>query len=48
MSDRYIQLLQQFPPRTINNEWSEIDKDLSTEGLLRGAPAPRSQFGGQI
>jgi hypothetical protein len=22
----------------------EIDEDLSTEGLLRGAPAPRSQF----
>ena len=24
--------------------WEEIDKDLSTEGLLRGAPAPRIQF----
>ncbi|NJR45494.1 MAG: DUF2442 domain-containing protein [Hyellaceae cyanobacterium CSU_1_1] len=24
--------------------WPEIDEDLSTEGLLRGAPAPRSQF----
>lgn len=24
--------------------WSEIDEDLSTEGFLRGAPAPRSQF----
>ena len=24
--------------------WDEIDEDLSTEGLLRGAPAPRSQF----
>ncbi len=24
--------------------WSEIDEDLSTEGLLRGAPAPRCQF----
>lgn len=24
--------------------WSEIDEDLSTEGLLRGAPAPRKQF----
>jgi hypothetical protein len=21
--------------------WSEVDEDLSTEGLLRGAPAPR-------
>ncbi len=21
--------------------WSELDEDLSTEGLLRGAPAPR-------
>ena len=24
--------------------WPEIDEDLSTEGLLRGAPAPKSQF----
>lgn len=23
--------------------WSEIDEDLSTEGLLRGAPAPKLQ-----
>lgn len=23
--------------------WEEINEDLSTEGLLRGAPAPRSQ-----
>ena len=23
--------------------WPDIDEDLSTEGLLRGAPAPRSQ-----
>ena len=23
--------------------WSEIDEDISTEGLLRGAPAPRNQ-----
>ena len=22
--------------------WSEIDEDLSTEGLLRGAPAPKA------
>lgn len=22
--------------------WPEVDEDLSTEGLLRGAPAPRS------
>ena len=27
--------------------WEEIDEDLSTEGLLRGAPAPRSQFQAQ-
>ena len=27
--------------------WEEIDEDLSTEGLLRGAPAPRSQFEGK-
>ena len=24
--------------------WPDIDEDLSTEGLLRGSPAPRSQF----
>jgi len=24
--------------------WPDIDEDLSTEGLLRGAPAPRNQF----
>jgi len=24
--------------------WEEINEDLSTEGLLRGAPAPLSQF----
>ena len=25
--------------------WPDIDEDLSTEGLLRGAPAPRSSTG---
>jgi len=25
------------------NHWPDIDEDLSTEGLLRGAPAPISQ-----
>lgn len=25
--------------------WPDIDEDLSTEGLLRGAPAPRPQTG---
>jgi hypothetical protein len=25
--------------------WEEIDEDLSTEGLLRGAPAPRQSLG---
>ena len=24
--------------------WEEIDEDLSTEGLLRGAPAPKNSF----
>lgn len=24
--------------------WPDIDEHLSTEGLLRGAPAPRAQF----
>jgi hypothetical protein len=23
--------------------WPDLDEDLSTEGLLRGAPAPRSK-----
>lgn len=25
--------------------WSELDEDLSTEGLLRGAPAPKATLG---
>ena len=24
--------------------WPDVDEDLSTEGLLRGAPAPRGSF----
>ncbi|MDP8934360.1 MAG: DUF2442 domain-containing protein, partial [Cyanobacteriota bacterium] len=24
--------------------WEEIDEDLSTEGMLRGAPAPRPKI----
>jgi hypothetical protein len=24
--------------------WPDLNEDLSTEGLLRGAPAPKSQF----
>ncbi|MBE9504130.1 MAG: DUF2442 domain-containing protein [Proteobacteria bacterium] len=24
--------------------WPDMDEDLSTEGLLKGSPAPRSQF----
>ena len=27
--------------------WPDIDEDLSTEGLLRGAPAPRQQLQGR-
>jgi hypothetical protein len=27
--------------------WPEIDEDLNTEGLLRGAPAPRRKQGGK-
>ena len=26
--------------------WPDMDEDLSTEGLLRGAPAPRGRAGG--
>jgi len=25
--------------------WPDVDEDLSTEGLLRGAPAPRNDLG---
>ena len=25
--------------------WPDVDEDLSTEGLLRGAPAPRTRVG---
>jgi len=28
--------------------WEEIDEDISTEGLLRGAPAPRNQPGSNL
>lgn len=27
--------------------WPDVDEDLSTEGLLRGAPAPRTRVGGR-
>jgi hypothetical protein len=47
----YPRLLQATPAQRRNwriagggygIHWPEIDEDLSTEGLLRGAPAPRS------
>jgi hypothetical protein len=47
----YPRLLHATPAQRANWEiagggfgihWPEIDEDLSTEGLLRGAPAPRS------
>jgi len=28
--------------------WPEVDEDLSTEGLLRGAPAPRARVGEKV
>lgn len=28
--------------------WPEVDEDLSTEGLLRGAPAPRSRHASEV
>jgi hypothetical protein len=46
----YPRLLEATPEQRANWEvcgggygihWPEIDEDLSTEGLLRGAPAPR-------
>jgi len=47
----YPRLLHAAPEQRANWElsgggfgihWPDIDEDLSTEGLLRGAPAPRS------
>jgi hypothetical protein len=47
----YSRLLDATPEQRANWEvcgggygvhWPEIDEDLSTEGLLRGAPAPRA------
>ena len=47
----YPRLLNATPEQRANWEvcgggygihWEDIDEDLSTEGLLRGAPAPRS------
>jgi hypothetical protein len=49
----YPRLLHASPEQRANWEvcgggygihWPDVDEDLSTEGLLRGAPAPRSQF----
>ena len=49
--DWYPRLLQATPQQRSNWElcgggygihWPEIDEDLNTEGLLQGAPAPRS------
>jgi len=46
----YPRLLHATPEQRVNWQicgggygihWPDIDKDLSTEGLLRGAPAPR-------
>jgi len=46
----YPRLLDATPEQRVNWQkagagygihWPEIDEDLSTEGLLRGAPAPR-------
>jgi hypothetical protein len=28
--------------------WPDVDEDLTTEGLLRGAPAPRGSATGQV
>ena len=28
--------------------WAEVDEDLSTEGLLRGAPAPRGSYASEV
>jgi hypothetical protein len=49
----YPRLLHATPEQRANWEvggggygihWPDVDEDLSTEGFLRGAPAPRSQF----
>jgi hypothetical protein len=50
----YPRLLQATPAQRENWEiagagygihWSDVDEDLSAEGLLRGAPAPRVTVG---
>jgi hypothetical protein len=47
----YLRLLQATPEQRVHwrtcaggygIHWPDIDEDLSTEGLLRGAPAPRA------
>ena len=50
----YPRLLQATPAQRVNWEivgagygihWPDVDEDLSTEGLLRGSPAPRVTAG---
>jgi len=50
----YPRLLQATPAQRANREivgagygihWPDVDEDLSTEGLLRGSPAPRVTAG---
>ena len=50
----YPRLLQATPAQRANWEvvgagygihWPDVDEDLSSEGLLRGAPAPRATVG---
>ncbi len=31
-----------WKPAAVGIHWPDLDEDLSTEGLLRGAPAPRA------
>jgi hypothetical protein len=49
----YPKLLNASPEQRLNWQpcaggygihWPDMDEDLSTEGLLKGSPAPRSQF----
>jgi Protein of unknown function (DUF2442) len=49
----YPRLLHATPEQRVNWElagggygihWAEVDEDLSSEGLLRGAPAPRQSI----
>lgn len=40
--DQVVQMMEELSGGGFGIHWPEIDEDLSSEGLLRGAPAPGS------